>query len=157
MQPSGPITIDQIRNESHRDYANLKILAEQVSKEFPASAVTSLSGQVRIDTVTPQPTELDLLLGVVAVLTPWAMFLTPDSLYGKKRRMRVPFGVSRILPSLGSHEYCELLQQTVLAHLCTMHEEEREKSALDNFFAMLQKLDTWQNDIFNRIHQFMHG
>lgn len=155
--PITPITIDQIKIGAYLDYAEQKTLADEVSKQYPPGQLSSLSGQVRIDSVTPQPTELDLLLGKVGVTTPWALFLAPDILYGKKQRYRVPFGVSSLLPSLGSSEYCADIQQKVLAHPCGTQEEERERHSLDNFFGMLQKLNTWLNDVFNRIHQFMHG
>lgn len=151
-----PITVYQIGLETHNAYAEQKALAEQVSKQFPPSELSSLSSAVVVGTVTPQLTELQLLIGNTDQ-TPWATFSSPELLYGKKRKARVPFGISNLIPSLGSHEHCATLQQTVLAHPCTNPEEERERHSLDNFFGMLQKLNTWLNDIFNRIHQFMHG
>lgn len=152
-----PITVYQLGLDAHNAYAERTALAEQVSKQFPPGELSSISSSVRIDTVTPQLPELELLIGNAAVMTPWATFETPDTLYGKHRKHRVPFGISNLLPSLGSHEHCVSLQQTVLAHPCKNPEEERERHSLDNFFGMLQKLNTWLNDVFNRIHQFMHG
>lgn len=157
MSEIKPVTIDRLKIDAYLDYAERTTLAEQVSKQFPPGQLSGLSDQVRIDTVTPQLTELDLLLGVVSVTTPWALFLAPDILYGKKRKHRVPFGVSSLLPSLGSPEECDILQQKLLGVACSTPEEEREKHTLDNYFSTLQKLNIWLNDIFNRIHQFIHG
>ena len=152
------ITIDQFSVAVHDDYARLIEQARQVEKEFPVGQLANLSGQVRVDTVTPQPTELDLLgLQAVPVVKPWAAFLAPERASGKRGTYRMPFGVALLLPSLGSSEDCATLQQKVLEFPCKTPEEERERTILDNYFGILQKLNIMSGDIFNRIHQFIHG
>lgn len=154
-----PITIDRLRMDAHTDYANRIEAYREVAIQFPPGQLASLSGQVSMDTVTPQPTNLELLLGNVAVNTPWAIFLAPGDLNKEKKRVqrRMPFGVSTLLPVLGSSEDCTLLQERVLGHACSTQEEERERHSLDNFFGMLQKLNTMAGDVFNSIHRFIHG
>ena len=101
----------------------------------------------------PKLTELDLLLGVVPVLTPWAYFLPPKKF---AERRRSPFTFSRVLPSLGaSDKEDEEELDKIAAVPCQTSAEKSEKAMITMFFKQRQKINDWLMHIVKQVGRFI--
>lgn len=147
-------TIDKIDMNVHVQYAERTEMVEQITKQYGLEHAASIPPQIRVVDFFPKLSELDLLLGVVTVTTPWALFLPPARF---RLRRRSPFSVSRIIPSLGTSEDHEDLENLIRETVCQSPEEEREKAALLACFSWMDKINGWLGHIVGRIHQFLQG
>src|ERR1700738_1205205 len=133
-------TIDKLDMDAHIRYAEDIEAWREITEEYGLAAPGAVSPQVQALDLFPKISELDLLLGVVTVTTPWALFLPPPDF---RLRRRSPFAVSRIVPSLGTLEEHEDLETHIQSIQCETLEENREKSAILACLAQIDKINQW--------------
>lgn len=147
-------TIDKLDINVYIDFAQRAEMVEQITAQYGLEQAASIPPQIRMVDFFPKLSEMDLLLGVITVTTPWALFLPPSFF---RQRRRSPFSVSRIIPSLGDEEEHEALQNRIGSVKCETPEEEREKAAILACFGQMDKINEWLSHIIGRIHQFLQG
>ena len=147
-------TIDNLDLAVYNTYAIRTKVIEQINAQLRLDQAASIPPQISMVDVYPKLSEIDLLLGVVPLATPWAYFFPPKTF---DRIRRSPFAFFRIVPSMGSledqQEEFEELAQTAT----TSTEEEREKAALTRCFKQMDKINSMLSFIIGRIGQFLQG
>jgi hypothetical protein len=147
-------TIDQLDMNIYNMYAIRTMMIEQINQQLRLDKASSIPPQTLILTSYPKLTELDILLGIVPLHTPWAYFYPPQK-YGFIRRS--PFGFSRIAPAFGSLEE----QDASIARLenveCHSEDEEKEKGAIKGCFKQIKEINSWLGYIVGRVGQFLQG
>ena len=147
-------TIDNLDLSIYNLYALRSRMIEQTNQQFRLDQAGSIPPQILVMDTFPKPTEIDLLLGVVPLMTPWAYFFPPLA-FRKKRRS--PFGFARILPSLGDQEEQEKYEQAVASTECHSPDEEKEKQTLTACFEQISNINRWLSHIVGRIGQLLQG
>jgi hypothetical protein len=147
-------TIDSFDISVHIQYAQRTEFVESIRKEFRLEQAASIPPQIQVVDFQPKPAEIDLLLGVARVLTPWALFLPPPKFKGRRRS---PFTVARIVPTLGSQEKQDDQEEKIAHAECFTSEEEREKTILLACFSQITKINDWLGHIVSRIGQFLQA
>ncbi len=147
-------TIDKLDIGIYFQYARRTQMIEQIYQQYHLEEASSIPPQTSTMTVIPKPTELDLLLGIVPMYTPWAYFFPPQKF---RSRRRSPFSFYRVAPSLGSlekhHEDVALLE-SIPTH---SHEEEVEKKKMLECLKQIEKINDWLSYIIGRVGQFLQG
>lgn len=147
-------TIDNLDLSIYNLYALRTRMIEQTNTQLRLDQAGSIPPQIQILDSFPKPTEIDLLLGVVPLLTPWAYFFPPSAF---RKRRRSPFGFARILPSLGDQEEQEKAEYAVALTECHTPEEEQEKQILSSCFVQITKINSWLSHIVGRIGMLLQG
>lgn len=147
-------TIDKLDLSVYNLYAVRTRMIEQINQQLRLDQAGSIPPQIQILDIYPKLTELDLLLGIVPLATPWAYFFPPPSF---KIRRRSPFGFARILPSLGSQEDQDRDEQRLASVECHSPEEEQERQSIQGCFAQISKINEWLGHIVGRVGQFLQG
>lgn len=145
-------TIDKLDISVYNLYAIRTKMVEEMQPRAQEAGI--IPGHTTLFDLYPKPSELDLLLGVTAVVTPWAYFYPP-----KKFRTirRSPFAFFRIVPSLGSLEEQDT-QEALLESVATRTPEEAdEKRAIQEALGQIGKINEWMNYIIGRVGQFLQG
>lgn len=147
-------TIDNLDYDVYRLYAVRTKMIEEINQQYRLQEASTIPPQTQVIDTFPKLNELDLLLGVVPVLTPWAYFF-PPKLYRARRRSS--FSFSRIVPSLGSEEDHEKDEETLNSVETSTPEEAKEKEAINVCFKQIHKLNDWLGFIVGRVGQFLQG
>jgi len=147
-------TIDKLDLSVYNLYAVRTKMIEQINQQLRLDQAGSIPPQISIQDIYPKLTELDILLGIVPLNTPWAFFFPPKNF---KTKRRSPFGFSRILPSLGDQEDQDEAEQTIASMVCDTPTEAQEQQALKGFFAQYSKINEWMGHIVGRVGQFLQG
>lgn len=147
-------TIDKLDIGVYNRYAIHAQLLEAIQKELKLPGDNNIQAHTQIVDISPKLTELDLLLGIIPLNTPWAYFFPPKEF---RRTRRSPFAFYRVAPTLGSLEEQERLVETLENTPCNTPEEKRERDALANCFSQLDKLNEWLGFIVGRVGQFLQG
>lgn len=147
-------TIDQLDISVHNNYAVRTKMVEQINQQLHLDEASSIPPQTQVISTYAQPTELDLLLGVASVLTPWAYFFPPKQF---RILRRSPFSFARIAPSLKSTDEGDEEFAVLADIVCNTPEEAKEKSALVACFKEISKLNNWLGFIIGRVGQFLQG
>jgi len=147
-------TIDNLDLSIYNLYALRTRMIEQTNQQFRLDQAGSIPPQIMVMDTIPKPSEIDLLLGVIPIMTPWAYFFPPLA-FRKKRRS--PFGFARILPSLGDQEDQEKSEQALAATECHSPDEEKEKQTLTACFEQISKINRWLSHIVGRVGQLLQG
>jgi hypothetical protein len=147
-------TIDKLDISVYNLYAIRTRMIEQINQQIQLDKASIIPPQIQVLDFYPKLTELDLLLGVVPMHTPWAYFYPPQKF---RRVRRSPFSFFRVAPSLGSLEEQEVTAQTLEAVLCRTPEEETEKQALKGCFKQMEQINRWLGHIIGRVGQFLQG
>jgi hypothetical protein len=147
-------TIDQLDISVYNLYALRTRMLEQINQDFRLGEAASIPPQTQIIDTFPKMTELDILLGVAPVVTPWAYFYPP-----KRFRLirRSPFSFHRVAPTLGSLDKQEEEEERTDAIVCHTEEEEQEKKAILGCLGQIRKINNWMSFIVGRIGQFLQG
>src|SRR5882672_1099137 len=95
------VTIDKFDIGIYIQYARRTQLIEQVLSQYHMRDATSVPAQALIVDLYPKLAELDLLLGVATMSSPWAYFYAPKS-YSTQRRS--PFAFHRVIPIIGERK-----------------------------------------------------
>jgi len=147
-------TIDQLDISVYNMYAIRTRMFEQFNREIHLEEAVSIPPQIKMVDIYPKLTEMDLLLGVVPVVTPWAYFYPPRRF---RRQRRSSFSFFRIAPSLGSFEEQEAEEAKLAGVRCKTVEEKEEKEILERCLAQVAKVNEWLSFIIGRVGQFLQG
>jgi hypothetical protein len=147
-------TIDKLDIGIYVQYARRTQMIEQINQEYHLHDAASIPPQTQVLDLYPKQPEIDLLLGTIAVQTPWAFF-SPPLRYKFQRRS--PFGFFRVAPSLGSFDKEEEKERELEWTACETEEEEKEKKALKSCFEQIRKINSWLSFIVGRVGQFLQG
>jgi hypothetical protein len=147
-------TIDKLDIGIYIQYARRTQLIEQINQQYHLDQASSIPPQLSLVSLHPQLTEMDILLGVVPVQTPWAYFFPPTQFRFQRRS---PFGFFRVAPSLGSFEKEEEKEQELEDIECETDEDEREKKVIKACFGQIKKINNWISFIVGRVGQFLKG
>jgi len=147
-------TIDKLDLSVYVQYAQRTQYVEQIRQEYRLDQAETIPPQLMVVDFTPKPSEMDLLLGVITVTTPWAMFLPPKRW---RERRRSPFAVASVAPSLGTSEEQMELADEIEQVQTSSAEEAREKKVLMNCFQQLHRLNDWLGHVVGRIGQFLQA
>jgi hypothetical protein len=146
-------TIDNLDLNVYNLYAVRTRMIEQINQQLRLDQASSIPPQIQVLNAYPTLTELDILLGITPLNTPWAYFYPPS----KFIKRRSPFGFSRILPSLGSQEDQEEDEEKLSEAECSTEEEENERKAISGCFANITKINQWLKHVVGRMGQFLQG
>lgn len=147
-------TIDQLDISIYNLYAIRTKMLEQINKDLRLREAGTIPPQTQLIDTIPKMTELDILLGVAPVVTPWAYFYPP-----KRFRFirRSPFAFFRIVPSLGTLEEHEEHEEKAASVETDSPEEEEEKGSILAVLKQIDKINSWMGFIVGRVAQFLKG
>lgn len=145
-------TIDKLDISIYDLYAKRQVMVEQINQQLRLQEAHDIPPQTAVMNLNPELTQLDILLGVVPLNTPWAYFFPP-----KSKLRRSPFVAFRVASTLGSLEDQAALFNFIQSISCETAEEEKEKEAILQCFKQLDVLNEWMGFIFGRKGQFLQG
>lgn len=149
-----PVTIDQLDMTVYSNYALRITLIEQINSQLRMTEASSIPPQLQVVDVYPKLTELDLLLGIVPLSTPWAYFYPPQRFRYTRRN---PFAFFRVGPSFGSLEKQEEDEALLENIVCQSPQDEAEKAIIRNCLKQMGKINDMINYIIGRVGQFLQG
>lgn len=147
-------TIDKLDYSVYDLYAIRTKMIEQINAQFALDKAGSIPGHTAMLDIYPKLTEIDLLLGIVPMFTPWAYFYPPKN-YRLQRRS--PFAFYRIVPSLGTLADQQKDEDFVAGMKCQSPAEEEEKAAIWGCLKQIDKINGWLGFIVGRVGQFLQG
>lgn len=147
-------TIDKLDLSVYNLYAIRTKMIEQTNQQLQLDKDASIPPQTQLLNIFPKLTELDILMGVVPMHTPWAYFYPPQRFRFIRRS---PFASYRIAPSTGLEEENGQEEQVIAAIECHSPEEESEKEAIKGCFKQIKQINKWLGYIIGRIGQFLQG
>ena len=147
-------TIDKLDLSVYNLYAIRTRMIEQINQQFQLDKASSIPPQTQVLDIYPKLTELDLLLGIVPLHTPWAYFYPPQKF---RLIRRSPFAFHRIAPSLGSAEDQEEGERLLETIECHSDDEQAEKQAIKECFKQVGQINRWLGYIVGRVGQFLQG
>lgn len=147
-------TIDNLDLNVYNLYAIRTRMIEQINSQLRLDQASSIPPQIQVMNAYPTLTEIDLLLGITPLNTPWAYFFPPSKFIDKRRS---PFGFARIMPSLGNQEDQEEDEEKLEQAECETEEEESERKAIKACFSQITNINQWLKHIVGRMGQFLQG
>lgn len=147
-------TIDKLDMSVYSMYALRITMIEQINNQLRLSEATTIHPQVQSVHLYPTLTEMDLLLGVVPLATPWAFFYPPRHFYNLRRN---PFSFYRLAPSFGDLASQEKDEQQLAQIPTQTPEEEQEKQIIGSCLAQMDKINSMISFIIGRVGQFLQG
>lgn len=147
-------TIDKLDMSVYNLYALRTTMIEQIEEQLQLKSASAIPVHTQIVDIFPKLNEIDLLLGIIPLHTPWAYFYPPRHFRFIRRS---PFARHRVAPSFGSLEEQAAMEGTLESVLCSDKEEEGEKEALKNCFGMMSTINKWMGDILGNIGRFVQG
>lgn len=147
-------TIDKLDLSVYNLYALRTKMIEQINQQYQFDKAASIPPQTLVMNMYPKLTELDLLLGIVPLHTPWAYFYPPQK-YSFVRRS--PFSFFRVAPSMGTLEEQEQEARILEAVECHTPEEAKEKEIIQGCFKQVEEINRWLGYIIGRVGQFLQG
>lgn len=145
-------TIDKLDISIYDLYAKRQVMVEQINQQFRLQQAQDIPPQTVVLNLNPELTQLDILLGIVPLNTPWAYFFPP-----KNKLRRSPFVAHRVASTLGTLEDQAALFNYIQNIPCKTVEEEKEKQTILKCFKQLDILNEWMGFIFGRKGQFLQG
>lgn len=143
-------TIDKLDISIYDLYAKRQVMVEQINQQFRLSQALEIPPQTQVLNLHPELTQLDILLGIVPLNTPWAYFFPP-----KNKLRRSPFVAHRVASTLkGSLSDTIWTIQDVPSN---SEQDEEEKRILVRCLKQLELLNEWMGFIFGRKGQFLQG
>lgn len=147
-------TIDKLDISVYSMYAVRITLIEQINAQYRLSEASTIPPQIQLVDIYPKMSEMDLLLGVVPLATPWAYFYPPQDFYNLRRN---PFSFFRLGPSFGSLEQ-QTEDEKKLENIPTHnHAEEAEKNTIKKCLGQMDKINQMISFIIGRVGQFLQG
>lgn len=147
-------TIDKLDIGIYIQYARRTQLIEQINQQYRLQEASTIPAQIQLVDLYPKLAEIDILLGVIPVHTPWALFFAPKN-YDAQRRS--PFAFSRVVPILGNKDQEESEEEKLFRQPCDSEEEEKEKQVLTNCLKQIKKINSWLSFVIGRMGQFLQG
>lgn len=145
-------TIDKLDIGIYDLYARREALVAEINQQLRLQEAQDIPPQTNVLNLNPQLTQIDILLGIVPLNTPWAYFFPP-----KNKFRRSPFVAFRVASTLGSIEDQAALFSFIQSISTESPEEEAEKAKILNCFKLLDTLNEWMGFIFGRKGQFLQG
>lgn len=147
-------TIDKLDLSVYNLYAIRTKMIEQTQAQYQLDKAGMVPPQTMLVDIYPKMNELDILLGNIAMFTPWAYFYPPRNFRFQRRS---PFAFHRVAPTLGSYKDQEELEERVASVECRSPEEESEKAAIAGCLKQIDKINEWLSFIVGRVGQFLQG
>jgi len=147
-------TIDNLELSVYNMYAMRTRMIEQINQQYHLDQASSIPPQIQMMDNYPRLTELDLLLGIIPLNAPWALFLPPKKF---RTTRRSPFAFYRVAPSLGSMEEQERQERQLDEEECETPDELKEKVAIKGCFKQIGEINRWLGHIIGRVGQFLQG
>lgn len=159
-------TIDKLDISVYNLYAVRTRMIEQINQQLHLEADASIPPQTAVINTYAKLSEIDLLLGILPMHSPWAYFFPPKQF---KFLRRSPFSFSRVAPTLGSldereedeegedGEKKEGMMKKLMSVRCNSPEEQKEKDKILACFRQISKLNNWLGFIVGRVGQFLQG
>ena len=147
-------TIDKLDLNVYNLYAIRTKMVEQINQQLQLDKAESIPPQTSVMNIYPKLTELDILLGIVPLHTPWAYFFPPKQFQNIRRS---PFAFFRVAPSLGSLEEQEKEEAILDSIVCSSPEQLKEKAAIKSCFKQIEQINRWLGYIIGRVGQFLQG
>lgn len=147
-------TIDKLDLSVYNLYAIRTKMVEQINQQLQLDKAASIPPQTHVMDIYPKLTELDILLGIVPLHTPWAYFFPPKQFRFIRRS---PFAFFRVAPSLGSLEDQEKGEALLDSVTCATPEEIKEKATIKSCFKQIDQINRWLGYIIGRVGQFLQG
>lgn len=147
-------TIDQLDLSVYSNYALRITLIEQINSQLRLSEASSIPPQLSVVDIYPKLTELDLVLGVIPLATPWAYFYPPQHFRDLRRN---PFAFFRIAPTFGSLDKQDEEEAEVEAIEVDNPEDVKNKAAIKGCLKQMRKINEMINYIVGRVGQFLQG
>lgn len=147
-------TIDKLDMSVYNLYAIRTKMIEETMADFRLDKAGAIPPQISILDYSPKMNELDILLGVAAILTPWAYFYPPKNF---RYQRRSPFAFHRVAPTLGTFKDQEELEEKIASIECHSPEEETEKAAITGCLKQVDQINEWLSFIIGRVGQFLQG
>lgn len=147
-------TIDRLDLSVYSNYALRITLIEEINGQLRMNEASSIPAQLQMVDIFPKMTELDLLLGVVPLATPWAFFYPPERYKDIRRN---PFAFFRVGPSFGSLENQEKDEALLEEILTNSSADEEEKAVIRSCLKQMGKINDMINYIVGRVGQFLQG
>lgn len=145
-------TIDKLDISIYDLYARRQVMVEQINQQLRLEEAQNIPPQTQVLNLNPELTQLDILLGVVPLNTPWAYFSPP-----KTKLRRSPFTTYRVASTLGSLEKQAALCESIQNIKCQSGDEEKEKATLLGLFKNLDVLNGWLGEVLGRVCQYLKG
>lgn len=147
-------TIDKLDISVYNLYAIRTKMIEQINQQYALEKAGAIPAHTAMLDLYPKLTEIDILLGIVPMFTPWAYFYPPKK-FGLQRRS--PFAFHRIVPSIGSLTDQREDEETIAKTQCESPGEEEEKAAIWGCLKQIEKINGWLGFIVGRVGQFLQG
>jgi len=147
-------TIDKLDMSVYNLYAIRTKMIEQINESIGIDKDSTIPPQTTMVNMWPRLTEIDILLGIVPLFTPWAYFYPPKNF---RYQRRSPFAFSRVAPSLGSLKEQAEDEAHLAAIPCSSTEEEEEKAHIAGCLKQIDKINGWIGFIVGRVGQFLQG
>lgn len=147
-------TIDNLDLNIYQMYAMRTKMIEQINQQLRLDQAASIPPQTQIFDIYPKLTELDLLLGIIPLGTPWAYFYAPKKFRDLRRS---PFAFYRIAPTLGTLDDQEDLEEEIEETEVDSPEDSRKKEKILACLKEIKKLNSWLGFIIGRVGQFLQG
>lgn len=147
-------TIDKLDLSVYNLYAIRTRMIEQTNQQLRLDQAATIPPQTQVVDNFPKMTELDILLGIAPLYTPWAYFFPPQRFRFIRRSS---FSSYRIVPSLGSLEEQEEDERLLESVDCKTPEEEGERQAIKGCFKQIEQINRWLGYIVGRVGQFLQG
>lgn len=148
------VTIDKLDISVYNMYAVRTRLYEQITQQYHLEEASSIPPQTQVMATQVQLSEIDMLLGIVPIHTPWAYFFPPKQF---SRLRRSPFSFAKIAPSLKDTDEEGEEFAALFAVECLTPEEIHERGVIANCLKEINKLTGWLGFIRGRIGQFLQG
>jgi hypothetical protein len=147
-------TIDKLDLTVYNLYAIRTKMIEQTNEQYSLDRASSIPPQISVLSYYPKLSELDILLGIVPLFTPWAYFYPPKNF---RYQRRSPFAFYRVAPSLGSLKEQADEEARLATIECHSPDEEAEKASIFRCLKQVDKINGWIGFIMGRIGQFLQG
>lgn len=149
-------TIDKLDIGIYIQYARRTQMIDEMNRQMRLQEADSIPPQLQLLNLYPKPNELDILLGVMTVTTPWAYFYAPKD-FSLQRRS--PFTFAQVAPSfnLFTKEDEESEEDKLNHAACADSEEEEEKKVVMKCIQQLKKVNSWMSFVVGRMGQFLQG
>ena len=148
------MTVDNLDIEIYKQYAMRTEFVEQVTKQYHLTEAAHIPPHTVVIQQTPMLTQLDLLLGVVTLLTPWAHFLPPKKFTSRRKSS---FSFSKITPSLGSTDKQESDSLKLEQFPCSSYAEKEERNILKKCLDNIRNLNDMLGFVIGKMGQFLQG
>ena len=148
------VTIDNIDIGVYIDYARRTQYVDEFTRQIRLQEAESIPPQLQVIYLFPRMAEIDILLGVIPVTTPWAFFFPPKNFRNQRRSA---FTFSQIVPHVNPFGSDESEEDRLDKIECDSEEEEEEKKVLLTCIKQIKKLNSWLSFIIGRMGQFLQG